>query len=308
MPESKLRFVLETNDPTEVVGRFYPDGQQVLNRSVWRGKEPRTCAVTHVASRAKSAATPGPFVFDVEVTYRPPDVVHYVGTTRYEGWQLVHLDCAADGTLLDGRGKPLDPAAPPVYLKFDVFKDIEFNDVDFGEFVEEIETRPTKRLDFESVMLRVQEATHRSGRMHATIHSTFIAPHRNRPMAKILLADLPSQITGPQKGTSLIVVNKDAPHLTHVLYVQIAHLMTDFMEGKISIKSISDGEGVFVELSDVFIDGTGGDSRFGVLHEYLPDTFLDDLAAQLVSVFEVEADVVGGAHCGFYLRRQAPKE
>ena len=138
--QTVLRFVLEAVNPMEVFARFRPDGRFVLNRTTWRGKEPRSCAVTSIHSRPLPFGGGGPaHLFDLAVTYRPKGTITFTGVTRYDGWTAMMLDRAQDGTLLDGKGGQLPPDQPPVYLPFEMYPDAEFNELDFGEFQGEFE-------------------------------------------------------------------------------------------------------------------------------------------------------------------------
>src|SRR5688572_6432360 len=148
-----LRFVLQSmGNPMGVMSRFHPQGKTVLNRTEWRGKEPRSCAVTSLRGRPYKAGSKDPQVWDVEVAYRPKGTITFVGNTKYDGWTAMILDRAKDGTLLDGHGKPLPDGQPPVYLPYEMYEDVEFNDIDFGEFVEEVDVGGIKHISFEDMM------------------------------------------------------------------------------------------------------------------------------------------------------------
>lgn len=304
MTEKVLRFVLKSPNPWEAMSRFHPEGKQVLNRTEWRGKPPRTCAVTNISGRSKAANDPQPTVFDIEVTCRPPGFISYVGNTRYDGWKAMVLDRAKDGTLLDGHGQALKPGEPPVYHPVDVYGDMDFNGLDFGDFIEEVETPGIKHLSYDAMMQRMNEIIEQTGRFDSKLSDEFVAPHRNRPMVKVLVADHPSETLYDGFGTQVNVINKDTPHLNHLLYVRMVQLMTDYMEGRVLVRSFPVGDdGVFVDLSDSLVDASGEGSRFNVLHEFLPSNFLDDLAKQISATFAVETQVVDGTTTGLYVRR-----
>src|SRR5262245_14426149 len=119
--QTVLRFVLRpVGNPMEIISRFYPRGKQVLNRTEWRGKEPRTCGVVSVKSRPHGSMSEETPEFEVEVAYRPKGVITFSGGTKYDGWTAMILDRKKDGTLLDGHGNPLPEGQPPVYLPFEV--------------------------------------------------------------------------------------------------------------------------------------------------------------------------------------------
>jgi len=307
MPQVKqtvLRFVLKsTANPMDIMSRFHPEGKTVLNRTEWRGKEPRSCAVTKVKSRPSSG---GPLIFDVEVSYRPKGTITYVGGTKYDGWTAMMLDRMRDGVLLDGHGKPLPEGQPPVYLPFEVYSDVDFNEIDFGEFMGEFEIEGIRHVSVEDVMGQVRNSKY----IDASIYSTFTAPRRHRPLVKIALSNAPSATTSDGFGTRIVNINKMTPHLQRVLIDEITALVEGFFEGRYSIKNTSTDEFVFAELDDVLVDCTpneeGKESRFNCLNEYLPETFLEDLARQLIAAYDIDIRVVDGPKGGLLLRRIDP--
>jgi hypothetical protein len=305
MPERRqtiLQFVLTSHDnPLEIMYRFLPEGRRVLNRIEWRGKEPRSCAVTNVTVRPRSAGSNEPYIADIEVTYRPKGCITFVGGTKYDGWTAMMLDRKKDGTLLDGRGNPLPESATAVYLTFEVYNDVDFNQIEFGDFVGEHQVGEIERLEFEAVL----EDFFRGGRASLSTHSTFMSPRRFRPFVKIILSDAPSGVSA-ESGDRIVNVNRFTPHLTQVVVDQLMEVVSGFVEGRYSLKNVTDGERVLVELSDVLVDCTpnaeGKPSRFNCLKEFVPDNFLEDLAKRLMSTYEVHACVVEGTKSGLLLR------
>jgi hypothetical protein len=275
----------------------------MLNRTEWRGKESRSCGVVSVKSRPDAAGSPEPTVFDIEVAYRPKGCITYTGGTRYDGWTALVLDRARDGTLLDGQGKPLPEGQLPVFRRVEVFEDVEFNEIDFGEFVGEIEVEGTKHVSFEHVMDQIRS----SRRFSMSINSTFVAPRRHRPHVKIALSNNPSGSRVDGFGTMIINVNKSTPQLQQTLLDHVTELMNGFVEGRFSVKNMSNDEFVFAELDDVLVDCTpneeGKESRFNCLGEYLPESYLDELAMRLAATYEVDVSVVDGPRIGLLLKR-----
>lgn len=308
--ETILRFLLKTNArPMEVMSRFHPQGKTVLNRTVWRGKEARSCAVTKVKSRPYAAGSNEPLLFDIEVTYRPKGCITFVGNTKYDGWTAMLLDQATDGTLLDGHGKPLPKGQSPVYLPREVYGDVDFNELDFGEFIQEFQQEGIKHIPFDVVMTQLQSSSHIS----ASIRSTFMAQRRHRPSVKIALTNGPSRTSTDAFGTRIINVDKSAPHLQRVILDHLTELVSGFIEGRYSIANMSSDEFVFVQLSGVLVDTTlnehGQESRFDCLHEFLPDMFLDELATRLMANYLVNVSVVAdGKALGLVLRRKEATE
>nr|MBA2559598.1 hypothetical protein [Propionibacteriales bacterium] len=108
-------------------------------------------------------------------------------------------------------------------------------------------------------------------------------------------------------GTMIVNVNNSTPQLQQILLDHVSDLMTGFVEGRYSLKNMSNDEFVFAELDDVLVDCTpneeGKESRFNCLGEYLPESYLDELAMRLVATYEVDVSVVEGPRIGLLLRR-----
>lgn len=305
---SILRFALKTTDsPFEVMGRFHPQGKTLLNRTEWRGKEPRSCGVTKVTGRADTAGSTEPHVWDIEVAYRPKGTITYVGNTKYDGWTAMMLNRKRDGTLLDQEGNPLPEGEPPIFLPVEVYEDIDFNDLEFGDYVGEFEVGGIPHLSYAELMEQIEK----SGSFSAGIGSSFIAPRRTRPSVKIVLSNDPSGTGRDGFGTRIIHVNNYTPQLKQVILDHVTETITGFMEGRYSIKNFSTSEFTFVDLDDMVVDCTpneeGKDSRFGVLHEYVPETFLDDTAKWLMSTYEVDVTIVDGPEGGLLIKRLPPR-
>jgi hypothetical protein len=300
--QSILRFILKsTGNPFEVMARFRPQGKLVLNSAYWHGKEPRSCGITNV-KWGPCSQDDSPIAFNIEVTYRPKGCITYVGNTKYDGWTAMVLDQKKDGTLLDGHGNPLHPDAPSVYLPYEVFTDVDFNNIDFGEFVGEFGVETIKHIKYEDWETQAKKSSHFS----VGNCCTFMAPRRHRPLAKIALSNSPSGISADRFGTKIIVVNSFTPHLQQVLIDELTELVGGFIEGRYSISSWSNAEYVFIQLDDAFVDCTPNDSgepsRFHCLAEYVPDDFLEELARRLIATYKIEANIVDGVKSGLLLK------
>lgn len=302
--QSILRFRLtDKGNPLEIMQRFRPAGKYALNRFEWQGKEPRSCAVTGVKILPYAAGSDESKVIDLEVTYRPRGCIVFVGNTKYDGWTALVPDRKKDGTLLDGNGNTLPEGQPPVYLRYEVFNDIDFNAIDFGEFIGEFEVEGIKHVERDDIMREIQE----SGRFNMSIRSKFMAPRRHRPNVKIVLSNAPSGTSTDGFGTRIVSINNYTPHLQQVLVDELTELMSGFIEGRYSLNNMSNDDFVFVELSDSLVDCTpnekGEKSRFSCLHEYVPDTFLEDLATRLMATYELDVSIVDGVQGGLLLRQ-----
>lgn len=299
--ESVLRFklTLPKGSAMDAFDRFFPLGQRVLNRTAWRGKEPRSCAVTKVDGVGDSFV--GAAEYNVEVTYRPKGTAHFVGNTKYDGWTAMLLDQKKDGTLLDGKGQPLEPGKDPVYLPYELYKDAEFNDLDFGTFLGEFEAPGLTRLTEEEALSRV----HQSRRVRGGIRSTFMAPRRQRPVIQILLTD---RKLAPLSGDSMkesIMITLDEPHLKQVIRDRLYDLVAGFLEGRNSLHTITTDENEWVDLSRAIMELHTEENRteFEVLGKYVTTEDLEEIAHHLMAVYDIEVDIVTGKRAGFLMRR-----
>lgn len=272
-----------------------------MNREEWRGKEPRSCAVTKCGGR--SHAPGAAFIIEIEVSYRPKGYISYVGQTKYDGWDAVILDRAPDGTLLDGKGQPLAEGQDPVYLTFAPHGDTDFNEFDFGEFLGEEDIEDVRTTTFDDILAEV----HQSGHLSMAIKSSFMAPRRSRPLKKIVLSNSPTGDTVDRFGTSLRFIDINTPHLEQVLMEEVSQLIFDYLEGKVGIKCFGNENLSFVELSDSLVDcepnEMGEDSWFSMLYAYTPIGFLKDLAMKVASIYEVDVEIIEGKNGGIVLRR-----
>ena len=308
LKQTVLRFVLKAvGNPMEIMSRFYPRGMHVLNRTEWRGKEPRTCAVVSVKSRPHAFKPEGTPEVDVEVAFRPKGVITFSGGTKYDGWSAMVLDRKKDGTLLDGHGNPLPEGQPPVYLPVDVYEDVDFNEINFGEFLGEFEVETIKHVTRESVWKQFRES---KGGSIGTAGSAFVVARRQRPLVKIIISSAPSGIGADGFGTRIVNVSKFTPHLQKVVTDELTEFVFGFLEGRYSIGAIEFGDTVVVELDKLLVDCTpneeGKESRFDCFGEYVPDTFIEELARLIVANFEVDVNIVDGPKAGLLFRKAQP--
>jgi hypothetical protein len=299
-----LKFVVKASgNLPETMSRFHPKGQIVLNRTAWMGREPRSCGVTRAKGRPFSPGDGKPIIFDVEVSYRPKGCITYVGDTRYDGWTAMLLDRAKDGTLLDGHGNPLASGQAPVFLPFEVFGDAEFNDIDFGDFQGEVEVEGIRRIDFKETITEMQQ----SGYFAGSTYSTFMTPRNHRPYSQIILTHSPFGIGSDHFGARVVNIDISTPHLEQVIIDQIKDIVGGVMEGRYSLKNFSGRDAVFLDISSILVDCTpneeGKQSRFNCLFEYVPATFMEDIAKWLMANYEVDVAIVEGENHGLLLRQ-----
>ena len=300
---SILQFVLtSTEHPMAVMSRFFPKGTIVLNRTEWYSKEPRSCGITNVKSRPRNASSGNDVVFDIEITCRPRGYFTFSGNTKYDGWTAMLLDRRADGTLLDGHGNSLPEGQSPIYLPFEFHEDIDFNTMNFGQFIGEIELDGIPHISFESVMKQIEESI----AISASIDSTFMAPRRYRPSTKIIISNSPSGIQTDGFGTRIVIINAFTPHINQVIFDELTEVINGFIEGRYSINNITNNEITFVDIDDCFVDCTpnqeGKESRFNCLSEFLSDKLIEDLAKKMIATYKIDVSIVDGPKFGFLLK------
>lgn len=305
MVSQRLRFVLHSTGGCkavrEIESHFRPHNQTLLNRTRWRGKEPRSCAVTSFKPRLQSSSD-GPVSVDIEVTHRPQGDISYHDTTKFDGWTELVLNRSPDGILLDRNGQPLKDGDRPVEIPHEVFEDVEFNDLDFGELVQELDIQEVKFVTLDEV---IDEITS-SGLWNVQSCGEIVAPHRKRSFKRIVLSNSPTEQSVNEFGIQTLNINTSTPHLEHVLMEQIFQLIREFLEGTLSLKNYGNKEVTYVEFADSVVHCEPNDHRFSswmdTLHWYTPQSFLEDLAKRLMAVFSIEVAVIDGKKGGLVLR------
>lgn len=297
-----LKFVLLTNEhPMQVFARFHPNGGIPLNRTEWRGKEPRSCGVGHISSSSRSSNSSGKTAFTIEVEYKPKGSISYAGETRYNGWTALLLDQTSDGILLDGQGNPLPEGHPPIYIQKELYKDIEFNELDFGDFVGEFGVEGIKQFSYEAVANAIQSSSNTS----MSSESSFMAQRRKRPTVKIILSANQTSVSYDGFGTELHNINSSTPYIQQVIIKKVLELIKSFLEGRSSLMTFSNKDLVFVHLDDLLVDYRtsmhGNEPRFKCLNEFVSDDDLFDIAMKLIQLYDINAHVVTGTSFGLLL-------
>ncbi len=311
MKPTTLQFVLEsTEHPMRVMERFFPQGTTVLNRTTWLAKEPRSCGITNVKSRPHGTGENEATIYDIEVTYKPKGFINFAGATKYDGWTAMLLDRSKDGTLLDGHGQALPEGKPPVFLPLEVYKDVEFEELDFGDFVQETEVNGILHRGREEVL---NEFYHSQSRGYSvSTRSTFFAHRRYRPLVKIVLVNGPSGVKTDGFGTRIVAINSFTPQLQQAILNELTKLISGFVEGKYSIHNTDNKECVFINIDRSFVDSTpneeGKESRFDCLYEFVPKDFLEDVAKRLTSTYWIDVTIVDGPDGGLLLKALTPTE
>jgi hypothetical protein len=134
-----------------------------------------------------------------------------------------------------------------------------------------------------------------------------MAPHRHRPLVKIILSNAPSGTGTDEWRTKLINVNNSTPHLEQAILDHLTELVSGFLEARYSMNCIGNDDFVVVQLSDALVDCTpnerGEESRFNCIGEYVSPPSLDELAMRLMSTFEVDVTVVFGDKISLLFRK-----
>jgi hypothetical protein len=196
----------------------------------------------------------------------------------------------------------LPEGQPPVCLPFEVYKDMEFNDLDFGKFLGEMEKGGIRHTTFDDVMKELRAGQHIRG----TIYSDFIAPRRQRPLVKVAISDLDLSPASDGFGARTIMLNKQAPYFERLLFDRLFEVMSGFVEGRYSLKTIGNDDFQFVELADSLIElkqvGDPLETDFNVFTKYVGPRELEELTKRLMAVYEVEVAVVEGDKSGFVMK------
>jgi len=142
--------------------------------------------------------------------------------------------------------------------------------------------------------------------MSASVHSKFVAARRHRPDVKIVLSNTPAGISSGKFGTRVISINRFTPQLDQVISDQMTEVMCGFLDGRYSIKNMTNGEFVYLDLGDAFVDCTPNDqgeaSRFDCLGEFVSDSFISDLASRLMATFKVRVSIVEDRELSLVIR------
>src|SRR5665213_2891018 len=153
------------------------------------------------------------------------------------------LNRSNDGVLLDGHGQHLKDGDPPVYLPYEIYPDVEFNDSDFGDFVGEEEIEEIETVEYEAVMNQIMGS---GMAIRQEVNSPFIARHRLRPQKKIVLSNRPTHVYQDGFGTHILNISLSSAHLEQELMNQLTNLMHEFIEGKASINNSGNEDVTFV--------------------------------------------------------------
>jgi hypothetical protein len=175
MDASTLRFRGLMESPPHslnVLDRWQPDGEIVVNSKTWMGRPPRTCRIGRLSMEL---ADPGQTQeFEIEVHYRSPDFVSYVGTTRYEGWDVPQVR-EQDGIPVDATGSAIPDGTLLDYEQTEVYPQVDFERFDFGELVEVIPVNETLVINADQL-----DDHFRGKARKASTGITFLAPLRHR--------------------------------------------------------------------------------------------------------------------------------
>ncbi len=206
------------------------DGRPALNSTPWRDKPPRSCCVVNLSSEKEAvneATGEVQRVWDIQVEYRSPDVVTYVGDTKYLGWQVHRQEL------------------------FDVYPTIEFNDLDFGTFVGESEIKPIPTITTKE-FYGPDEVGKRFS-MGSSVVCVF--PRRVRTSSKVVLFDQISFDRRQQIGFR--PVSKLSPNWKQQVADELTVLVDGFLEGRIEMSAIKVEDSTLINLNKAFVEVLG---------------------------------------------------
>ncbi|HET6246908.1 MAG TPA: hypothetical protein VFE47_04340 [Tepidisphaeraceae bacterium] len=270
-----------------------------VNATTWMGKEPRSCRVTNIHSGWQTGDGSSPMTAEITVVYKPIGCVTFEGSTRYHGWQPMMLARNQAGELCDANGVKLRPDAQPIYVAATSVPvpEVEFANLNFGEFLGETDAPGIPKLKFSEVMATINAG----GRFHAYINDSFVASRRQRPDTKIIIANHPSH------SGQFTIVNTDTPQIEQILMDKVTEILSEFIEGRISIVTFgNEADILFVKMSDLIMDTTYSDEGFvwsDCLKTYVPITFMEELAKRLMAFYKVECSIVEGDELGLLIKQ-----
>ncbi|MEZ6136985.1 MAG: hypothetical protein R3C53_18985 [Pirellulaceae bacterium] len=207
------------------------------------------------------------------------------------------LDQDSNGVLLDGNGNPLPDGEEPVLLPFELYDDLEFNNLEFGELIEEIALIEEKDIEFDDIMRRIE----RSGHFKMDAADAVAVLHRSRPSVMILISENPTSAMRGGFGELIHNINLETPHLKQVVAEQLVELVRGFLEGRYDLPVLQGADIFMLDLTKVLVDTSEKESRFECLLEFLPDGFLSELARRVASRYRLQAKVVMGRGQGLLL-------
>lgn len=255
-----------------------------LNRTAWKGTPPRSCRIMG----SKMGPDTGGKV-QIEVEYRPIHWVSFSSDTKYVGWTAFVPNRSSDGVFLDRDGNPLPDGDEPILLQFEVYRDIEFNDLDFGEMIEEIPFENDEEVTFEDVLRKIEA----SGKFEMGGVKAIAVPHRRRAKSMMQISDEPTGQMSGGFGDTIHNINSQTPHIEQAVAEVLSSLVRGFLEGRNDLTVIKGGDLFMLNLS-ALLPGSN-------LPDYLPDGYLQDLARYVSDRYMLTAKVVTGESYGLLL-------
>lgn len=297
MPTKKLlNFRLKGTHFVEVYERLMPRRETLLNSTSWRGLQPRTCGVTGI----RQVGSPGEVVVTVE--YRPPGCITYVGSTRYDGWTPMLRNQTRDGCLLSEDGTPLpDDGRPPVHVRPEVYPEVDFNEIDFGEYVNEVDDDTVTAITSSDWMSRLASVQ----RQVSFGPSNVMFPRRCRREGRVLVVEGTGVRRNRYAHLEVITVGVDTPYVEVALQDAVTELVLDVLGGKLSLRQDTVDGQMFLDLCTIMQDHTCLDAEgapdYTVYARYVPGSYPFELAARLVEEFPVKVQVVVGQRPGLVI-------
>ncbi len=209
-----------------------------------------------------------------------------------------------EGTLLDREGNPLADGEQPILLPYEVYDDIEFNNLEFGMLIEEIPFDQDEDVAFGDVMRRIEQ----SGQFRMGAATPVSVLHRSRPRVMILISDNPTGQMRGGFGELIQNINSETPHLQQAVAEVVLNFVRGFLEGRYDM-TVLQGDDIFMlDLTKLLVDARGKESRFECLLEFLPQGFLNELARRIASRYMLQARVVTGDSFGLLLEFEVSTE
>ena len=276
----------------KVMNVYNPSGSPPLNRTEWKRMPARSCCIQRISLGPETNGK-----LQIEVEYRPDNWISYVGDTKYAGWTAYIENRRHDGVLLDRDGNLLPDGEEPVLLPYQLYSDMDFNNLEFGELIEEIPLLRDEDISFDEIMRQIEQ----SGHFRIGGADPVSVLHRSRPTVMILISENPTGLLRGGFGELIQNINSETPHLKQVVSEALVTFVRGFLEGRYDMPALQGASLFMLDLTKLLVDATGKESRFSCLLEFLPDGFLNELARRISSRYILHAKVVTGESFGLLL-------
>ncbi|MFO1064304.1 MAG: hypothetical protein U0892_10610 [Pirellulales bacterium] len=283
----RKRFVIQVegqhSDELKLHSQFFPSGRYVLNSKEWNSLPPKSCGVIDLSGESHGQ---NPVNWKVIIEYRPGDFVSYVGKTRYLGWRAERNLIGRGGNRVNTEGRILGDDEPSVKVLKDVYPEADFESLPLGELIDEFELPSVKSRLFSDYFNDSSPSYSFSGQVGLSL------PHRYRRGIRIVLSRDERVSNGVVSSDSSYLFNPNSARAKSDIAAQLAMIALGVCEGRLYVGGFRSKEFTFLDLGNVIFDSDKKVGGAQIAREVLPETFLNDLAMQLMSEFPINCDIV----------------